>query len=206
MENHKGERLPQQPSQPLHVLVVGAHHGVGALVVERARQRGWHVTVFEGDVLDAELVDRAVCSQDAIISTLGPRQNAVADLCARGMQNIISSMKAHGVRRIVQVTGAMIGHPTKRLGLIYRAIRAAVPKPALDDRRSQERLVKESGLDWTIVRPTRLTDSPARGVWRESEQERVGAFARISRADVADALIAAVLQPNAVGRAWTLQY
>ncbi|MBM4363968.1 MAG: NAD(P)H-binding protein [Deltaproteobacteria bacterium] len=193
-------------TRPTRVLVVGAHHGVGALVVERARQRSWSVTPFEGDALDAAAVSRAVEGQDAIISTLGPRKDSAGDLCSRGTENIIAAMKAHGVRRIVQVTGAMIGHPKDRLGLVYRAIAAAVPEAALNDRRLQERIVVESGLDRTLVRPTRLTDEPPRGVFRDGERERIGAFARISRADVAEALVRAVVRPDAVGRAWTLQY
>ena len=190
----------------MRLLVIGAHHGVGAQAVRLARARGMEVTPFEGDVLDAQAVAAAIAGQDAVISTLGPRKGSARDLCSRGTQNIVAAMKTHGVQRLVQVTGAMIGHPRHRLGLVYRMICAMVPDEQLADRRLQERLVMESGLSWTLVRPTRLTDAPARGAWRDGEGERVGAFAHIARADVADALVRAVASAGSSGSKWTLQY
>lgn len=122
------------------------------------------------------------------------------------MAHIIEAMKSHGVRRLVQVTGAMIGHPHYKFGLVYRVLLSLVPKQALEDRREQERLVRTSGLDWTIVRPTRLTDGPALGKWRDGGSEVIGAFAHISRADVAEAMLRAVVDVSTIGRALTLQY
>jgi putative NADH-flavin reductase len=190
----------------MRVLVIGAHHGVGAHVVRTARERGMDVTAFEGDVLETEAVARAVAGHDAVISTLGPGKGSAPDLCSRGTRNIVTAMKAKGVRRLVQVTGAMIGHPKDKLGLVYRMIVAVVPEAQLGDRRLQEQIVTSSELEWTLVRPTRLTDGPARGRWRDADDARIGAFAQIARADVADALVRAVERADAVGRAWTLQY
>lgn len=190
----------------MHVLVIGAHHGVGAEVVSLARQRGMEVTAFEGDVLDAEAVSRAVAGKDVVISTLGPRKDSTPDLCSRGTRNIVAAMQRHGVRRILQVTGAMIGHARNKLGLVYRLIVAMIPEAQLRDRQVQEALVMESGLDFTIVRPTRLTDDPPRGRWRDGTDETIGAFAKIARGDVADALVHAADSADAVGRCWTLQY
>lgn len=190
----------------MRVLVIGAHHGVGAHVVRLARERNMTPTSFEGDVLDADAVARAVAGVDAVISTLGPRKGSAADLCSRGTRNVVTAMKANGVRRLVQVTGAMIGHPKDKLGLVYGMIAAMVPEEQLRDRRLQEQIVTDSGLDWTLVRPTRLTDDPPRGRWRDADDARIGAFAKIARADVADAIVRAVQSADAVGRAWTLQY
>jgi uncharacterized protein YbjT (DUF2867 family) len=115
-------------------------------------------------------------------------------------------MKVNGVGRLVQVTGAMIGHPRDGLGRLYRFIESRVPAAALADRREQERLVMQSGLAWTLLRPTRLTNGPARGTWRSAEQERVGAFARISRSDVAEQIAQAIDDDGTVGAKLTLQY
>ncbi|MFO0677018.1 MAG: NAD(P)H-binding protein [Polyangiaceae bacterium] len=190
----------------MRLLVIGAHHGVGEHVVETARRRGFDVTEFAADVLDAQAVSRAVSGHDAVVSTLGPRRDSPPALCSEGTRNVVDAMKAHGVRRLVQVTGAMIGHPRTRLGLVYRTIAAFVPKAQIEDRRTQERLVVESGLAWTLVRPTRLTDGPPRGRWREGEDERVGAFASIARRDVASAIVSALEDEGTVGKSITLQY
>lgn len=190
----------------VRVLVVGAHHGVGAHVVRIASARGFDVTAFDGDVLDVASVAQAITGKDAVVSTLGPRRGSPPDLCARGTRILVDAMNAQGVRRIVQVTGAMIGHPHAHLGRLYRFLAARVPPEAMRDRRAQERIVVESDLDWTIVRPTRLTNGRPRGVWRDGEDDRVGALARISRADVADAIMRALARPATIRRAWTLQY
>lgn len=194
------------PNSPQRVLIIGAHHGVGAHALRIARARGFDATAFSGDVVDREALNRALVGKDAVLSTLGPRGDAPADLCARGTANIVAAMKTNGVRRIVQVTGAMIGHPREKLGWMYRIIAAFVPESQLDDRRAQERILRESGLETTIVRPTRLTDAPPRGRWRDGEDEVVGAWASIAREDVAEALVRALEDPRSIGRAWTLQY
>ena len=189
----------------MRVLIIGAHHGVGALTVDRLRAAGHDVSAFDGDVLDAEGVSRAVVGMQAVVSTLGPRAGSPADLCARGTKQLVEAMKASGVRRLVQVTGAMIGHPRERLGWLYRFIESRVPAEALADRRMQEQLVMSSGLDWTLLRPTRLTNAAPRGRWRTGEDETVGALAAIPRADVAEQIARALDGPETVHKKLTLQ-
>lgn len=198
------ESKPELPVR--RILVVGAHHGVGAEVVSQGRQRGLTVCTFEGDALDAQALLRSVAGQDAIVSTLGPRRDSPPSLCARGTEHLVRAMKVGEVRRLVQVTGAIIGHPRARLGLLYRLIGATVGEAALGDRRRQEQLVMESGLDWTLLRPTRLTDSPGTGRYRTSSTARVGALAHIARADVAHAALSALESRDSMRQAWTLQY
>lgn len=176
----------------MKLLVIGAHHGTGALVVAEARARGHEVTAFVGDVLDGESVRAAVVDQDAVISLLGPREGSPPDLCSLGTRHIVDAMRAAGASRLLAVTGAMIGHPHEHLGLLYRAIETFIPHEVLDDRRRSEAIIQESGLRWTLVRPTRLTDGPATGTVRAGEDLRVGALAHVSRADVAAFLVDAL--------------
>ncbi|MCB9992429.1 MAG: NAD(P)H-binding protein [Hyphomicrobiaceae bacterium] len=196
----------QAPSPGKRLLIVGGHHGTGAICAQLARARGYEVAIFRGDIVDFDTVKPQLRDKDAVISLLGPRKGSQSDLCSRGAQNLVSAMAAHKVRRLVQVTGAMIGHRRDRLGLVYRFIVAMVPASSLADRRLQEQIVMQSGLDWTLIRPTRLSDDPARGRWRDSGEEVIGAFAHIARADVAEALLRALGDPKTIGRALTLQY
>ena len=190
----------------MRLLVIGAHHGVGAHLLRLAGAAGHDAAGFEGDVLDAATTERAVAGRDAVLSTLGPRRGSADGLCSRGTANIVAAMRSGGVRRLIQVTGAIIGHPRRNLGLFYRTIAAMVPARALADRREQERLVMTSGLDWTLIRPTRLTDAAPRGRWRDSPHARVAAFAHIARADVAAAMLRALADEATIGQALTLQY
>ena len=190
----------------MKLLVIGAHHGLGACCVELARKAGHDVASFEGDVLMAGSVGGQMSGWDAVISTLGPRRGSPDDLCSRGTANIVAAMRAHGVRRLVLVSGAIVGHRRDRLGLVYRMIAAMVAKAMLVDRQEAERAVMTSGLDWTIVRPVRLTDGSARGSWHENPNRPIGAFAAIARADAAAAVLRAVADPACAGREITLQY
>lgn len=169
-------------------LVVGAHHGTGALVVQAARAVGVHVDAFVGDVLDHDAVLRALSGHDAVISLLGPRAGAgpesPVDLCSRGTANIVGAMTATGVQRLVVVTGAMIGHDPVHLGLLHRTIQHFVPHELLDDRRASEAIVVDSDLQWTIVRPPRLTDGADGPVQVDIDLD-VGALAHVSRASLA---------------------
>jgi uncharacterized protein YbjT (DUF2867 family) len=113
-------------------------------------------------------------------------------------------MRKAGVRRLVCVTGAIIGHPHEKLGLVYRLIERHVPADDLADRRAEEDVVMQSGLDWTLVRPTRLTDAPAAASIRAGDDFVVTALAHVPRANVARFLVASLDDPTTIGRAFTL--
>lgn len=106
--------------------------------------------------------------------------------CAHVTQNIIDSMKAQGVNRLVCLTGAMIGdYP--HLSWFMRRMKNTYQKqqPALaQDRADQEQRVAASRLDWTLIKPPRLTNGKPRGSLRYGEALQVGAMSSISRADL----------------------
>ena len=158
--------------------------------------------LFVGDVLDGDAVEAAMAGQDAVLSALGPRPNGPADLCSRAMKRILDAMKTCGVRRIVVITGAMIGHPRDHLGLAYHLIeRTERAKRAIQDGRLEEEELRGSGLEYTIVRPPRLTDGPFTGRYRLGESIEISSLASVSRADVADFMLRAVREPEWIGRA-----
>jgi putative NADH-flavin reductase len=190
------------------LLVIGASRGTGRLVVEEAGSRGHAITalvrersrladfrdvvVIEGDARDAAAVARAVAGKDAVITTLGPGARSPAKLCSEATAVLTEAMRGAGVRRLIMVTGAMIGHPRERLGLVYRLMLALYPRPLKDliqDRRDSERVVRESGLDWTLVHPPMLVDGPPLGSIRAGEDLRLSSFSRIRRADLARFLL-----------------
>ena len=87
----------------------------------------------------------------------------------------------------------MVGSGNRTLAFEYLARSFARRQPAAaQDRAEQERLVQESGLDWTLVKPPRLTDGTTpRGVTTDSAL-RVGLLSKISRADVATVVLEAI--------------
>ena len=153
-----------------------------------------------GDATDPVLLRALVTDKDAVVVTLGPSTTGGPDSCSRATDALVVAMRAARCPRLVCLTGAMIGHPRERLSWIFRTMEASFPKlrAQLEERRLQEQTVQSSGLDWTLVRPPRLTDGP-RGRAEVGPYLWVGGLASISR----DTL-AAVLVDAAEGR-WSQQ-
>jgi putative NADH-flavin reductase len=133
------------------------------------------VRYLAGDVMNCDDVSRAVAGQDAVIVTLGIRENplrvrlfgpARTPLAVRsaGTRNIIAAMKEHGVRKLVVQTSYGVGETRARLGLGDKLFFDWILKPQIADTEQQERDVLGSGLDWVIVQPVHLTDDADDGM------------------------------------------
>lgn len=193
----------------MKVVVIGASGGTGRQLVQQALARGHEVTAFVrnaakvriedealtvevGDVLGRESLDRAIEGADAVLCALGHKRWFYPNrILSNGTRNIVEAMEAAGVRRFVCETSLGVGRSFGRLGLYYTLFVVPFILPFyFFDKHRQERVIRESGLDWVIVRPAALTNGPKRGNYRQGI--RVGSFIltlRISRADVADFML-----------------
>ncbi|WP_374457653.1 NAD(P)-dependent oxidoreductase [Nocardioides sp.] len=169
----------------MRVLVVGASRGTGAELVAELVERGHLVTAYSrqpgrhpegvrtvtGDVLDADAVAKAMVGQDAVAVTLGipdnpfvvrltRRASSPLDVRSAGTRVVLDAMHEHGVGRIVVQSTYGIGDAYHRLPLALKAFFTLGIKPQVEDHERQEQMVRESGLEWTIVRPTVLHDEP----------------------------------------------
>ncbi len=170
----------------MKVLVFGATGGSGRAAIEHLLSQGHEVTAFTraskgatpsearvryraGDVMNREDVSSAVVGQDAVIVTLGIRENplrvrlfgpARTPIAVRsaGTRNIIAAMKEHGVRKLVVQTSYGVGATRARLSLADKLVFDWILKPQIADTEQQEQDVLGSGLDWVIVQPVHLTD------------------------------------------------
>ena len=123
------------------------------------------------DVLDPESLGKAMIGQDAVAVTLGipdnpfrvrltRRASSRLDIRSAGTRAVVEAMRQHGVRRLVVQSTYGIGETYRQLPLALKAFFTLGIRPQVDDHERQEALVRESGLDWTIVRPTVLHDDP----------------------------------------------
>jgi len=151
---------------------------------------------------DPAALQPAVAGADAVLSALGPRTRADAGVAARGTEVITEAMRAAGVRRVIVVSAAPIGtiaspgrpHPPRHDpgdGFIIRYLADPIVKRALRahyaDLARMEDVLRDSDsdLDWTIVRPPRLTDKPVTGRYRTAYGQNIRRGVFVSRADVA---------------------
>jgi len=182
-----------------HVLswALDAGHPVRALARRpEALPRRDSLTVVRGDALDAAAVAETIAGAGAVVSALGPRGAKSESLLAGAAENIVAGMDKTGARRLVCVSaaGAYITSDPNT-GRLIKAILPRVFAKQFADTRQMENVIRESGLDWTLVRATRLVNRPGTGRYRVSPDFRPPHGRTIARADVAH-FIAAALTGN----------
>jgi uncharacterized protein YbjT (DUF2867 family) len=123
-----------------------------------------------------------------VICVLGSRHGNREPVEAVGTRRILEAMQSLGVRRLIAVTSLGVGDSRAQINPLFRAIMDLTLKPIMQAKEEQERLIKASGLDWTIVRPGGLTDGPRTGSCRAGLDPRIRG-GRISRADVAELVL-----------------
>ena len=193
----------------MRILIVGASKGIGLETTRQALAAGYDVRALarsatsinlsdrglekvQGDALDQQDVEAALAGVDAVVMTLGVGLGDLfkpVNLFSDATRVLIDAMKAKGVDRLICITGFGAGDSQASISLLQRVPFRIVFGRAYDDKSRQEDLIKQSGLDWTIVRPGVLLNGPRTGrykVLREPSEWRNGI---ISRANVADFLI-----------------
>jgi len=162
------------------VLIIGASRGIGLATVNAALEAGYSVRALsrsagaihfyapkleklDGDALDRDTIERALVGVDAVIQTLGvtPTPDLIftgTRLFSAATRVLIRAMEASAVRRLICVTGFGAGDSRGRGGVLYNAAVCLFVGRIYADKDVQERIIRRSRLDWTIVRPTILTN------------------------------------------------
>ncbi len=190
----------------MKLTIFGATGQVGRHLVEQALERGHSVTAFSrnpgklgithdnlrlaaGDVLHPEDVEAAIRDQDTVICALGDgRRGAIR---ASGTEKIIEGMKKTGVKKLICQSTLGVGESWGNLNFVWKYLMfGAFLRAAFADHVKQEELVRGSGLDWIIVRPSAFADGLLTGEYRHGfpSTER-GLTLKISKADVADFIL-----------------
>jgi uncharacterized protein YbjT (DUF2867 family) len=71
---------------------------------------------------------------------------------------------------------------------------------AYDDLARMEDILRDSGLDWTVLRPPQLTGKPLTGRYRTAYERNVRGGRSVPRADVAHFMLVALDQPDTIGQ------
>ena len=172
------------------------------------------ISVIRGDALNAAEVASAVAGQDAVVVSLGDSLNPVVlklgaklgvkrntppNICEVGTSNVIAAMAAASVKRLICITSYGVGDTRDRLSRVFKLWFSVLQLgEQLADKEQQEKLVKASHLDWTLIQPVGLTDGAATGRWLAStsgdRRKRT-----VSRVDLAD-FVAQILADDRYAR------
>jgi len=201
MQNSETDTV--QAAQP-KILVLGATGGTGRLIVSQAVARGYDVSVLVrspekagdlkgaklivGDARDGKVLAQALKGRDAVISALGTAASPFREvtLLSSATRALVSAMKIEHVSRLVCITGMGAGDSTGHGGFLFdNLIFPLLLRKVYADKNRQETIVRESGLDWVLVRPSVLNDKPGRDAIRALTDISTFHGGTISRSDVA---------------------
>lgn len=202
---------------------VAAGHEVTVVVRDPRRLPDVPVRVVVADLAAPDPV-RLVSSldgADAVVSGLGARSGAQAGVASRGTRAVVQAAGDTGVRRIVVVSAASVGtvpspgrpNPPRHNpgdGFFMRHLAAPLAKAAFRrhyvDLALMEDILRDSDLDWTVIRPPRLLDGRLTMKYRTAYEHNVRAGMFISRADVAHHMLEVLGRPETVRRVIGIAY
>ncbi len=214
--------LKDYPQSSMKVLVVGATGPTGRLIVKQGIELGHAVTamarnpataalpeaarVVRADVTRPESLMPAVAGQDAVICCIGTKlSRKPTTLLSDGTRNLVGAMRESGVRRLVCVTGIGAGDSKGHGGFFYdRIIQPLLLNEIYKDKTRQEAVVRDSGLDWTLVRPAALTNGGRTALVKAFTHLDGITVGKISRADVAAFVLATLADKKSVSGTFTI--
>jgi len=150
------------------------------------------VTVTAGDVRDLAATGRAVQGADAVVSAIGGTCPGNPAVLQQGAAAILTAMNRHGVGRLIVIQGFHLPFPgdPRNLG---RPVRAAMlrlwNRHLIADSHQMAEVLRESELDWTLIRMPLLTAGPAAAGYRVGHLA-LGPWSRVTTGQVADFTLA----------------
>lgn len=198
----------------MRLLVLGATGATGRHIVTQALDAGHEVTAFVrdpsrvgvshdrlhvaiGTVTDEGPLAKAMKDQDAAISALGRGYSFKSmNLIQQAVPAILAAMRTQGVRRLIFTSAMGVGESFQDAPLMPRAFFRTLLRGIYADKAIGDRLIQGSDLDWTIVRPTQMTDGPLTGKYRFGERLALKGMPSISRADTAQFIVRQVDDPT----------
>ena len=196
----------------MKILVFGASGAIGIKFIQQALGKGHFVKAFvrnpdkiklshpalqiiKGELNDTAAIRNCVSNTDVIVSVLGPPlvRNYEGMPLAEGHQNIIAAMSASGVKRLITLATPSVKfeRDQRSIATVLPGIMAKLffPKP-YKEIVEMGKIVRNSGIDWTIVRIIAPHNKPATGNIKVSFGDRKLGFG-ISRDDIAQFILEA---------------
>ncbi|KIM94554.1 hypothetical protein OIDMADRAFT_149278 [Oidiodendron maius Zn] len=202
----------------MRVLVIGGNGRTGRLVIDEALQHGHKITalirnpstlpakeglnIVKGTPLEPSNIESAFNAVQgdfptAVIVTLSSPQEKGTRVMSDAHENLVAAMKRHGISKIVTMSSFGVGSSLANITVIMRwAISKTGLGHSFADHNHVDEILKKSGLNFVLLRPSRLTTArKARVQFLGDDGKGLGVFAGmggVSRASVAACLVEAV--------------
>lgn len=201
----------------MKIAIIGATRGIGLAMAQAALADGHEVTalartpgrmpishprlrVVAGDAQDPDAIAKVVDGQDVVCDCLGTTSvTKTITMFSRCAENLSKSLKPEQL--LIAITGIGTGDSRGHGGFLYdRLFMPIVLRRMYADKERQERIIKSKIGRWIIVRPGFLTNGPHTGRYRALTDLRGIHGGKISRADVADFVLAQAKSPKFIGQ------
>ena len=208
----------------MNIIVFGATGQTGSIITREALKKGYKViafsrnpkkyyfedtnlNLFQGNVLNGDDVINSMKNTDAVISVIGVPSKIKENVVSEGHKNIINAMYKLGIKRIIVQSAFGASETNAELTLLLKLIMyKTLGREAFLEKNRMEDIIMESGLDWTIIRPTRLTNHKNKRSYKIGNHLNLGLSPYISREDVADFIINELSEAKYIHEAITLSY
>ncbi|WP_327110037.1 NAD(P)H-binding protein [Nocardia sp. NBC_01730] len=193
----------------MRLTIFGATGNTGTRLVRQALAAGHEVTavvrgthtmrdhsalrVITADVMNPADIVEALRGANAVLDTIGSRAKGPTSVCTDAALSITKAMETAGAQRLVLISNsagvAGRGDDWFTRFVVKPLILHPLLRHGLADMAAAEQAVRDSALDWTIVRAPQLTDNPAKGSYRTAIERNVLFGIRITRDDLATCLL-----------------
>lgn len=170
----------------MKIAIFGSTGFLGKVLLEKALDEGYHIKTLvrnperlgifkesvefvQGDIFQADDVENTVRGTEAVLSTVGPPQRHPGDPKSykKAMEALVAILEKHHITRFIHVSGAVhSGGKNEHWSLGRRFLRLFLNltmKPVLVAKHLEWEVLKHSTLDWTLVRPPRITNGQSTG-------------------------------------------
>lgn len=152
------------------------------------------LTVAVADATDPAAVDAAVAGTDAVLSALGARFSKQAvTLYSAGAATLTDAMARHGVKRLLAISSSIADPAWRPTGahffnhVLDPLVNRRLGRTLHADMRRMEDVIRGTGLDWTLVRPSGLFEHSVVTDYRTAPVSADGVFT--ARADLAASML-----------------
>ena len=148
------------------------------------------LTVVKGSVLEKDVLENALDGKDAVLSALGVGKSLKSkDLIFNAVRTIIPAMNEKNVKRLVFLSAFGVGETFKQADFIQRIIFKVFLRNIYADKSKADDQIRRSTLEWTLVYPVLMTDTPGTGKYKVGEKLEMKGMPTISRADVVEFML-----------------
>ena len=207
----------------MRLLILGATGPTGRQLVDQALAAGHEVTAFTrsaerltvkhpnltvviGDATESRALEGPMLGRDAVLSALGAGNSLRSEIASRATAALIQAMRAQGLRRIISLSAFGVGETFEQASLVQRLAYRTLLRQIFADKAKADAMLRQSGLDWTLVYPTVLTNGVRTDSCRTGEKLAMSGMPKVSRADVAAFMLSQVSTDQWLRRTAVISY